>query len=158
MASRESLIELMNLVLGINSKDSDKVVLSLNNLSSVTLNSAQKDSFRVYEDSLVSICIEDEAMYNFIKSDIFNNQTIFDARYIYTISEISKRGMTAETLSAYLSSDLQFEDPFKQYRYCYLLSERSIETFDSELIQIAIQKMHEFVSSQPDFIAPEYGA
>ena len=151
-----NLINIMSLAVAINNKDSQAVTDAINSLSDKQLSISEKESLRLYEDTLINLSIENEEMLSFIISKEFLNQSIFDSRYISAIAEISSASVPKEKVKEYLSSPLSFDDPAKQYRYCFTVSNSAIRIGDSELLELAIKKMHDFITNQPDFVIPDY--
>ena len=82
--------------------------------------------------------------------------SVFDSKYIVAIAESSSVGVSKEKIKEHLLSSLSFDDPAKQYRYCFATSNSAIRIGDSELLELAIKKMHDFITSQPDFVIPDY--
>jgi hypothetical protein len=155
MTNQEKIINIMNLVLSVNNQNTELAAASLAALDGIVLSDLEKQSIKSYEDSLIES--DNINLINFIKSDLFLNQNILDVNYITILNSITKSSIDNSVVLEYANSDLTFEDPYKQYRYCYLLSQKAISSLNVELIEKTIQKMHDFNIAQPGFIAPEYG-
>ena len=151
-----NLINIMSLAVAINNKDLQAVTDAINSLTDKQLSISEKESLRLYEDTLINLSIENEDMLSFIMSEEFLNQTVFDSKYIVAIAESSSVGVSKEKIKEHLLSSLSFDDPAKQYRYCFATSNSAIRIGDSELLELAIKKMHDFITSQPDFVIPDY--
>ena len=156
MNANEILISIMKLAISINNKDENGVVESISKLKDAVLTEQQKQSLFSYEDSIITKLIEDKSMVDFLSLPAFDNQNIFDAKYVKAILELNLSDTTSDKLLEYLNSDISFSDPIKQYRYCFSISNKAIQSGNIELMEKAIEKTHQFTISQPDFIAPEY--
>lgn len=156
MNTNEVLKSIMKLAVAINNKDEAKCTEALSALYAVELSYEQKRSIISYEESLVDKVIEDESLMLFLESEIFLGQNIFDVKYVTTLAKISKPSATVEIINNYLDSNLSFEDPLKEYRYCFILSNRSIILGDISLMEKSIAKIDLFNSTHENFSGVNY--
>lgn len=156
MNANEILRQVMNLAVSINNKNEAGCLESINNLKDIELSFEQKRSILTYEESLIGKATEDETLVSFLESEIFNNQTIFDAKYVATIAKISNQNATVELLNDYLLSNIEFSEPLKQYRYCFVLSNKAITLGDISLMEQTIAKIDQFNSTHTSFTPTNY--
>ena len=152
MNKNDKLLAIMKLAVAINNQNEEDASLALATLGDINFSDEEKSSLNSYEDALVNIALEKEEIFSFLNLSIFENQSVFSSKYVVSLVELNRPIVSVEVLNKYLSSNISFDDPYRQYRYCYTISSKAILTGNADVIGQAIEKIHEFNSSQPDFV------
>jgi hypothetical protein len=152
MNKNNKLLAIMKLAIAINNQNEEDAGLALITLEGINFSDEEKSSLNSYEDTLINLASEKEEIFSFLKLSIFENQSVFASEYVISLVELNQPIVSVEVLNKYLNSNINFDDPYRQYRYCYALSSRAILTGNADVIEQAVEKIHQFNSSQPDFV------